>query len=228
MCKNWFQNIVMTKLDIKHILLFFSVLLANCSKEQNTYINLKFYDVVTLKECHDVKVNIYEMDDLAYLNTGFKKLIQTYNTYNSNTLEIYLEGLNNRKKYWAVFESNLSCFSTQGIEIIPNERNIYYRHLYGKLNFKVHIKNIMPYNNDDKIRLEITNNINPDAIYWPKYVSFNATGDIVDRNEANFFEGLRFEELYFKSSVRKNNIYTNRIDTIKVTSCDTVKYELLY
>lgn len=218
----------MKKLINRLLIVVLVVFFISCNKEHNTFISLKFFDAFTLEECHDVNINIYEMDDLAHLNTGSKKLIYSFNTNNTNTLEVILEGLNNNKKYWAEFESPISCFKMEGIEIMPNEKNTYHRNLAGRLNLKLHVKNLTPFNHEDYLRIVVTNDENPNAISWPKAISFGEFGMSVDKNHVNFFEGVRFKELYIKASVTKNDITTLHFDTIVLSSCDTLRYEFLY
>jgi hypothetical protein len=200
------------------VLVSFSFLMVQCRKETNNFIKVsgKVLEFGTNKPIANAKVGIYS-EGGAFLGTTWSNLVDTTRTDANGFYSIEKQGIDNGSSFYVSAAANKyytfdpTKYVATGQDVMNNDIV-----LDPFAWIKVHVKNVNPFDENDKIGLG--NGIGTLQIFY--------LGKNIELNHVNKLKGN--SPITIDWSVTKNGILKEFRDTIKISAQDTLKYEILY
>ena len=217
----------------KYIHLITLTLLYACCKdkpiealpEQNlTTIDLTFTDNFSHEPVKDLTLNLYECDVDNLNNLINKVYLGTYNTDANGKFYIELKDLNKNKSHGIEWKKPSECYEEYNYGIRVGEKNVYARTLRSNAVLSIHVKNILPFDENDEFYFctSYIREVNPYCFTAPIANGTNVDFTTVLNNKSGF------TKFYIHWKVKKNNISTTYIDSITTIPCINNLVDVFY
>jgi hypothetical protein len=213
--KKYFRKHTTLLLQLAAALLF-----ATCHKQNETILDFTFTDRNTNKPVEGLEIYLQEFDQNA--NSGLitnKVTLASYKTDAYGKLYQVLKHLNTKKEHGIEWQKPSECYETGSYLIQIGQTNKYDRTLNSRGFYLVHFKNINPFNSQDKICYSFNKSATACPIaYLNSAFDFSVLEPFY--KPKNYF--------YVKTFIIKNNVTTERLDSVFINSCDTSILNIFY
>jgi hypothetical protein len=200
------------------VLVSFGFLMVQCRKESNNFVKVsgKVLEFGSNKPIANAKVAVYE-EGGAFLGSTWTKLVDSTHTDANGFYRIEKSNIDNASSFYVAAAANKyytfdpTKYVATGQDVMNNDIV-----LDPFAWIKVHVKNVNPF--DDKDKIGLGNGIGTLQIFH--------IGKNIELNHVNKLKGN--SPITIDWSVTKNGILKEFRDTIKISAQDTLKYEILY
>ena len=189
-----------------------------CHKQKETILNFTFTDLNSKQPIKDLELYLQEFDQDQFGNITNKITLDSYKTNELGNVYKKLKYLNPNKGHYIEWQKPSECYGTTNYRVIEGQENKYNRDLISNSYYKIHIKNINPFDENDKICYSY----NKEATF----ANGCQTGSSVDFYVQSHDSGKKLK--YIKSFITKNGNETIRLDSAYLNPCDTALINVFY